>query len=290
MKPISGDSRGHYDPLQDTIHDEEESPMLDINEQLANSQSSLASTKRRALTIAVFTASNILSMIGGGIMGRWATCPSITHYASSTGLESLVFEEAAIQRSTKFFDTKFFGDFEDNIYRQEASPETDDAWGKLINYEQSDYIIPYEEGIRSGLTDRHMRVSEKYGGGFVASTEGGHNLHCLNFLRKALWYNFNYYEPQVLDLRRLPKHHLTHCLEILRLGLMCNYDTKWLGYVWYNKSHPLPFPDMTGGHMCKDFDAIQRRLSAYPNKPGRDEPDGFYTPPPDSEYILEGIP
>jgi Mycotoxin biosynthesis protein UstYa len=39
--------------------------------------------------------------------------------------------------------------------------------------------IPAEEGARSGLTDSHVKINDKYGGGFPANVQGLHNLHCL---------------------------------------------------------------------------------------------------------------
>lgn len=67
-----------------------------------------------------------------------------------------------------------------------------------------------------------MKIRHKYGGGYPANIEGLHQLHCLvsnilhstrvveqetwisantghqNLLRKALWYNFDYYHAQGL--------------------------------------------------------------------------------------------
>jgi hypothetical protein len=39
-----------------------------------------------------------------------------------------------------------------------------------------------------------VKISEKYGGGFPANVEGLHQLHCLNLLRKGLWFNFEHYQ------------------------------------------------------------------------------------------------
>lgn len=40
-------------------------------------------------------------------------------------------------------------------------------------------VIPYDEGIKNGLTPAHVQRDEKYGGGFFVNVEGMHHLHCL---------------------------------------------------------------------------------------------------------------
>jgi hypothetical protein len=54
-------------------------------------------------------------------------------------------------------------------------------------------IVPSTLAKKSGLQPDQVKVSDKYGGGYPANVEGLHHLHCLNLLRKALWYNFEYY-------------------------------------------------------------------------------------------------
>lgn len=53
--------------------------------------------------------------------------------------------------------------------------------------------MPTDLAAKSGLTPDQVQVSEKYGGGFPANVEGLHHLHCLNLLRKSLYYNFDHY-------------------------------------------------------------------------------------------------
>ena len=90
----------------------------------------------------------------------------------------------------------------ENIYRQNASAEVDAAWVALgvdckslgepggcwhlpREWLTSCFapdrasILPPEQADKAGLTSRHVRLSEKYGGGFPANVEGLHHLHCL---------------------------------------------------------------------------------------------------------------
>jgi hypothetical protein len=56
--------------------------------------------------------------------------------------------------------------------------------------------VPSALAQKSGLQLDQVKVSAKYGGGYPANLEGLHHLHCLNMLRQALWYNFDYYNAR----------------------------------------------------------------------------------------------
>ncbi|KAM3421213.1 hypothetical protein BST61_g1621 [Cercospora zeina] len=83
----------------------------------------------------------------------------------------------------------------ENIYRQDAGPAVDAAWEDLgINYDS--ILVPPDAASRVGLRADQVRAKEKYGGGYVANVEGLHHLHCLNLLRQALRWNFDYYHAR----------------------------------------------------------------------------------------------
>lgn len=50
-----------------------------------------------------------------------------------------------------------------------------------------------EDARKAGISHDHVKINQKYGGGFPVNVEGLHHLHCLNLLRKALYYNYDYY-------------------------------------------------------------------------------------------------
>lgn len=59
----------------------------------------------------------------------------------------------------------------ENIFRQDASPEVDEAWRSL----GTDYralIVPESEAAASGLRADQVKVNAKYGGGYPANVEG----------------------------------------------------------------------------------------------------------------------
>ncbi|KAK7954090.1 hypothetical protein PG996_014976 [Apiospora saccharicola] len=165
-------------------------------------------------------------------------------------------------------------------YRQDASPAVDAAWEALPG------VIPLSEGPASGLGPHHVQVSSKHGGGYIVNVEGMHHLHCLNLLRKGLWYSYDYYhelgEHAFKNEEPILKLHVSHCLDTIRQVLMCNPDTGVLGQVWYGHPEgPQAFPDFQSRHKCKNFDDIRDWAVALQAPP-------HYIKEPVAEDIIPG--
>ena len=100
----------------------------------------------------------------------------------------------------------------ENSFRKEAGPEVDAAWASLgvhckIPLKHTRFYIlthlidraiaiPASEAPASGLTQSHVQIAAKYGGGFPANVEGLHHLHCLNLVRQSLYFNYDYYHSK----------------------------------------------------------------------------------------------
>jgi hypothetical protein len=152
--------------------------------------------------------------------------------------------------------------------------------------------VPIEEAPKSGLKPDQVQINPKYGGGFPANVEGLHHLHCLNLLRQSLYYNIDYYRSQgkgaFINEDMIVRHHVSHCLDIIRQQLMCTPDTGLLGQVWWDPSHPKAFVDFNTEHKCKNFDAI--RQWAEERQIPEMVPEDFLKPPQVGDTIYEEIP
>ncbi|KAJ6442740.1 tat pathway signal sequence [Purpureocillium lavendulum] len=120
--------------------------------------------------------------------------------------------DVGVKYAVKQFNGSFLGE---NIYRKVGSPEVDKAWDDLgVNFAPG--IISYEDGLKSGLKPHFVQRAKKYGGGFMVNLEGLHHLHCLNLVRKSLWFNYDHY-------KELKQHAFKNDGEILRLHVSrCN--------------------------------------------------------------------
>lgn len=155
------------------------------------------------------------------------------------------------------------------------------------------FVVPPSDGPRSGLTPKtHVHISPRYGGGYPANVEGLHHLHCLNLLRQALYYNYNYYHALGLGAFSnddyILQFHVTHCLDILRQQLMCMVDVGVLGQVWTFRKEPSAFVDFNTEHKCRDFEAV-RKWAEKRQLPEVVPPD-FLMPPGAEDVVYEEVP
>ncbi|KAL1986125.1 hypothetical protein VTN96DRAFT_6777 [Rasamsonia emersonii] len=170
-----------------------------------------------------------------------------------------------------------------SIYRGPPSPELDAAWSHIA-YDMGVVGVPEEEALKAGLRKGDVRIPPGYknSGYYMASLEVTHQLHCVNFLRKAAWLNYPYYKDKGWEFSDPPdelERHLYHCIEILRQMLMCNADPGLIGYRWVRGREGHPYPYMNTPHKCRDFQGMLDW--AYENMVSEDADKMVYSPGPD---------
>ncbi|KAK4187758.1 hypothetical protein QBC35DRAFT_515215 [Podospora australis] len=238
--------------------------------------------------VLLLVISNVITLFAGTLIGLMRVDLD-SACAKYTTQWSPVLKHVPITYSWRWFNGSFM---EEDIYRQPGSPEVDAAWEDL-GLDSNAMVISYEDGIKSGLTDAHLQRADKYGGGFFVNVEGLHHLHCLNLLRKSLWYNFDYYKNlgthAFANDENILSVHVSHCLDTLRQVLMCNVDTGVLGQVWYSPEEATAFPDFKTRHKCKNYDDIRKWAVEMQQPPPESTPED-YLKPPKSEDILPATP
>ncbi|KAG2363208.1 hypothetical protein BDR07DRAFT_1404903 [Suillus spraguei] len=107
------------------------------------------------------------------------------------------------------------------------------------------------------------RYPDKYGGGYMASVEVIHQLHCIDMLRRVSWGD----KSSGNDHGKSSDHdddesskifwriHLDHCIEMLRQIIMCRGDVTMLTYDWV-KGLKDPFPNFNIPHRCRNFEKV----------------------------------
>ncbi|KAH6652197.1 hypothetical protein BKA67DRAFT_350226 [Truncatella angustata] len=276
QQPLTG-------PDEESIYDSESVDTLTpIDRRLRHRPTWLYVSLMVSLTAVVFIAV-------GGLIGRQSVNLNKTCAAYTTQY-SPVLRNVDI----KYEMTPFNGSFKaENIYRKVGSPEVDAAWEALgVNSRAS--IIDEFEGVASGLSKHHARRAEKYGGGYFVNVEGMHHLHCLNLVRKGMWYNYDYYknlgEWSFKNEEKILQLHASHCLDVIRQVLMCNVDTGVLGQVWYDPDDGArTFPDFKTQHKCKNYDAIAQWAIDH-QAPLTDSLPADYMRAPDADDVLPAIP
>lgn len=156
--------------------------------------------------------------------------------------------------------TRFNGSlWYDSPFKGPPTPAVEEAWHAIMQY--GTIAVTASDYERSG---RSVRTAVRFpfpvegsgadegdsGGGYLATTVGTHQLHCLHFL----WQDHHRgYFPDVLrKVREVPElyeRHYEHCVNYIRQGVMCAFDTGLVTYDWVRK-HPNPTPNSNALHKC----------------------------------------
>ncbi|KAH7361401.1 hypothetical protein B0T11DRAFT_74102 [Plectosphaerella cucumerina] len=140
--------------------------------------------------------------------------------------------------------------------------EVDRAWDHITN-NIGDQMISQEELDKLGLDPASLKIKHPMTGeeGYRIGIEVFHQLHCLNLLRMATyreWYSLESVGGDVATDDEDLRGHVDHCLEALRLNLMCQSD---IGVFTFKNYPDLDveghWPDFSTLHVCRNFDAIR---------------------------------
>jgi Mycotoxin biosynthesis protein UstYa len=91
-----------------------------------------------------------------------------------------------------------------------------------------------------------------------------HQLHCLNLIRQYTWRDYYDQHPNLVqkptDMTRADekgqRFHVDHCIETLRLSLMCHGDITPYLHVKHSNEDKLGTADFNAKHKCRNFDRI----------------------------------
>ncbi|OAL47548.1 hypothetical protein IQ07DRAFT_120404 [Pyrenochaeta sp. DS3sAY3a] len=106
-----------------------------------------------------------------------------------------------------------------------------------------------------------LRVTDPASGetGYRVGLEVFHQLHCLNLLRMATYpaYYEKIWWSDTNDKPERVRAHLDHCIEILRMNLMCLSDINVFTF------HSRPgvegaWPDYESHHVCRNFEQVKQ--------------------------------
>lgn len=140
----------------------------------------------------------------------------------------------------EYYDTDFDNMFAHKTkYRGPPTPELEAAWDQIWNL--GGVEVPLDGPSRLGKSsDKLIHVDNDKNRGYSGMLEVFHQLHCLNLIRQYTWRD--YYDENLrewldegdnhlmVDLNVSAHHsvgdrmHVDHCIETLRLQLMCNAD------------------------------------------------------------------
>jgi hypothetical protein len=153
-------------------------------------------------------------------------------------------------------------------YSDYSGPPSDKnihAWENLI---QPTFFAssPEELELAGESIDDSVMVAGTIG--YLTSLGVYHEIHCLRQLRLFLYHDHFYPNMTEANLRYL-QGHLDHCLETIRLSLMCNADLGLYTFRWEEDEKDRPKPKSNSERKCVDWTKIEEWSSkrAVPLQP-----------------------
>ncbi|KAK8009162.1 Cyclochlorotine biosynthesis protein O [Apiospora marii] len=149
-------------------------------------------------------------------------------------------------------------------YRGPPTPEREALWEEL--WHQGTINVPFDKlgALNKTLKGKeYKRTPIEAGGGYAAQVEVLHQLHCVGLLRFSAWarscnssnaHGFVYEAlAQQLYLTDFGFYMEDHCIEVLRLNIMCQGDVT---PILIEMDPKAPFgerADFTSYHKCRNF-------------------------------------
>lgn len=123
--------------------------------------------------------------------------------------------------------------------------ELDQAWSNLLR--SSMIKLSAEEMRRMNKTSIPLRD----GSGYIGYLESIHMLHCVKRIYQS---RYPEHYPKLRGTEAFADGHWDHCLEVLRRGIMCNFDVTINTYAW--KTPTDIKGKREGSRKCTDWDKI----------------------------------
>ncbi|KAI1182595.1 hypothetical protein F5B17DRAFT_178701 [Nemania serpens] len=225
------------------------------------------------LIISLFTIA--ISFHGG--TGEMTRCWTMYNYYSPVN---------AALATRRYITTRFNGSlWYDSPFKGPPTPAVEEAWHSIMQYG-----VISVSGTDYERTNHSVRTAVKFppeaGGGYMATTVGTHQLHCLHYIWQD--HHRDYFPDVQQKAQKVPElyeRHYEHCVDYIRQSIMCQYDTGLVTYDWVLK-HQNPTPNSNAMHKCVDWDAVQEWLKQRAVQ----IPDGFVWKQPEGQESLEWNP
>ncbi|KAJ8120079.1 hypothetical protein ONZ43_g3123 [Nemania bipapillata] len=186
----------------------------------------------------------------------------------------------------EYYDTDFENEFAHKTkYRGPPTPEIEAAWDQIWNLGSVE--VPLDGPARLGKAHENLvHIDSDETRGYTGMLEVFHQLHCLNLIRQYTWKD--YYDEHMrewldtghnhalVDLNVTNHHsvgdrmHVDHCIETLRLQLMCNADMTPMLVLKDDTVAVGSKADFNVHHKCRSWDRLVAwQRSNTPDKDAR---------------------
>ncbi|KAM7185742.1 protein of unknown function (DUF3328) domain containing protein [Naviculisporaceae sp. PSN 640] len=241
----ANNSKGYHQLVSQAPNEKTSSPDLTYLERDQAYRQSLPWSRFYFVALHILTIALAASLLFLGVRGS-VCLPGTTSTQSWS----------PIQDSIKYTTSgeNAFGHSE-SVYQGPPTPERDEAWAQLTH--PAFFLATCEELKKSGDTcDDAVKPSDSKDG-YMASLAVYHELHCLRHLRYYL-YRDHYYPNLTMPQQEYLLGHLGHCIESLRLTIMCYGNPALLTFTWDGaKSDYKPAARSSARSRCVDWKSVE---------------------------------
>ncbi|KAI1076590.1 hypothetical protein F5B20DRAFT_555641 [Whalleya microplaca] len=139
-----------------------------------------------------------------------------------------------------------------SVYSGYPTAEKERAWDNLLS--PMYFAASREELLKAGeYLENGVKLPS---GGYLAMIGVYHELHCLKALRLYL-YRDKYYHNLTEAQETYLQNHLDHCLETLRITIMCHGNTGMYTFSWESLTPSKPTTMSNSSSVCVKWDSIE---------------------------------
>ncbi|KAI0440082.1 hypothetical protein F4803DRAFT_553460 [Xylaria telfairii] len=138
-----------------------------------------------------------------------------------------------------------------NPYKGDRRPGIDSLWYD-ISTKYLSFRLTREELVAMGRYSENSVEFSDEKGGYMASLDVFHQVHCLNMIRQHIRRS-QYTENTNPDSQKL--EHIDHCIDTLREVVMCHGDVSVLTYRWRD-GYQWPWANFAIDRECRDWNRI----------------------------------
>ncbi|OLN92257.1 hypothetical protein CCHL11_01310 [Colletotrichum chlorophyti] len=209
-----------------------------------------------AVGIAIFMASLLLFATGiASLVFSWQHARGINAQLKELSMHSPLLNKVEIPLVERM-STAQYGMGGNGIWRKEPGPEVDEAWERVA----AEYVFPVtkadiiamrkDPSVAVEMPEKYDEDGEKT---YMAKLGVFHNIHCLDYVRKAVY--SDYYYPNGTDDNPLHMHHVAHCIMVLFEHLTCFGDPSVYLFRWQDELDR-PVGDTNVWRKCWDFETV----------------------------------
>ena len=143
-----------------------------------------------------------------------------------------------------------------------------------------------EDIVKAGGNLTAVQFPKSAGGGYLAVSMGTHHLHCIHWLWQA--HHITHFPDFMMYKATVPEmfeKHFEHCIDYLRQGVQCQFDTGLIPYNWVQDKDQ-PTPNANTAHKCVNW----KKLRAWLKERAVDIPEGYEWRQPAGAYSLDWNP